>query len=121
MKPGRDLTVLWALRSPCNLGCDYCYFGTLDEHRDNPPTTLGALSHLPHGDLPFADITAFLDSMGHSRIGRVFLAGGEPLIWPRTIDVVDILTRAGVEVVVCTNGLPLRRDTVRTALLELRI
>jgi hypothetical protein len=59
MRKGRDLTVLWALRSPCNLGCDYCYFGTLEEHRESAPTALGALSHLPHGDLPVTAITAF--------------------------------------------------------------
>ncbi|MBC8091703.1 MAG: radical SAM protein, partial [Pseudonocardia sp.] len=121
MTKTRNLTVLWALRSPCNLGCDYCYFGTLEEHRDNPPTVLGALSHLPHGDLSFDRIAAFLTSVERSRIGRVFLAGGEPLIWPRTLQVIEILTRAGVEVVVCTNGLPLNRRGVRAALLDLGV
>ena len=54
MRPRPDVTVLWALRSPCNLGCDYCYFGTLEDDREAPPIPLGQLSHLPHGDLTLA-------------------------------------------------------------------
>ncbi len=36
--PMRDVTLLWALRSPCNLGCTYCYFGTIEDHKTAPPT-----------------------------------------------------------------------------------
>jgi MoaA/NifB/PqqE/SkfB family radical SAM enzyme len=118
MRPPRDLIVLWALRSPCNLGCDYCYFGTLEEHRQTPPTQPGQLSHLPHGDLTLAEITYFLSTVNRSRIKRVFLAGGEPLIWPPIGQVIKTLTRAGVEVIVCTNGIPLNRPAIRQILLD---
>ena len=116
MRRDRDLSLLWALRSPCNLGCRYCYFGTLEDDRALPPEQPGVLSHLPHGDLPFDQLAAFLGTAARSRLGRVFLAGGEPLIWPHAGDVVGLLTAAGVEVIVCTNGIPLNRPRVRRML-----
>lgn len=103
------VTLLWALRSPCNLGCRYCYFGTIEEHRETPPDQVGALSHLARNDLTLADISAFVDTLPGSRVERVFLAGGEPLIWPPIMDVVAAIKAAGVEVVLCTNGIPLNR------------
>lgn len=117
----RDVTLLWALRSPCNLGCRYCYFGTIEEHRIAPPTGAGQLSHLSRADLGMDEITAFLSSIGESAVRRVFLAGGEPLIWPHTLDVVQTLTAAGVRVVLCTNGIPLNRPEITERILELGV
>jgi MoaA/NifB/PqqE/SkfB family radical SAM enzyme len=114
----RDVTLLWALRSPCNLGCRYCYFGTIEDHRAHPPQQPGQLSHLSRTDLPAAEIDAFLASAADSAIRRVVLAGGEPLIWPHTLTVVASLTAAGVQVVVCTNGIPLNRPEIVDRLLD---
>ena len=121
MSPARDLSLLWALRSPCNLGCRYCYFGTLEDDRVQPPDRPGVLSHLPHGDLRFAQLQTFLATAAQSRIGRAFLAGGEPLIWPHTSDIAGLLTAAGIEVIVCTNGIPLNRAPVRAMLHRHRV
>ncbi len=43
------VSLLWALRTPCNLGCRYCYFGTMEEHR-GPARPARALSHLSRTD-----------------------------------------------------------------------
>jgi MoaA/NifB/PqqE/SkfB family radical SAM enzyme len=114
----REVTLLWALRSPCDLGCQYCYFGTIEEHRGAVPDRPGQLSHLAHTDLPLSEITRFLSTIGDSAIRRVFLAGGEPLIWPHTLAVIEALTAAGVEVIVCTNGIPLNRPGITRRLLR---
>jgi MoaA/NifB/PqqE/SkfB family radical SAM enzyme len=108
----RDLTILWALRSPCNLGCTYCYFGTIEEHRVNPPEQAGQMSHVARDDISLADITGFLSTAASSAIARVFIAGGEPLIWPPVFQVVAMLKEAGIEVVLCTNGIPLNRPQI---------
>lgn len=111
------VTLLWALRSPCDLGCRYCYFGTIEEHRLAMPDQPGQLSHLARTDLSAVAINEFLSTLGDSAIRRVFLAGGEPLIWPHTLAVIDTLTAAEVEVIVCTNGIPLNRPEITARLL----
>jgi MoaA/NifB/PqqE/SkfB family radical SAM enzyme len=118
----RDVTVLWALRSPCNLGCTYCYFGTIEEHRDQGvPTQSGQLSHLSRNDTSLADITAFCSTLADSAVGRIVIAGGEPLIWPPILSVLEQITQAGVEVVIATNGIPLNRPEITQRIVDLGI
>jgi MoaA/NifB/PqqE/SkfB family radical SAM enzyme len=117
----RDVTLLWALRSPCNLGCRYCYFGTIEEHRLTPPTQPGQLSHLSRDDLTHDEITAFASTLGQSAVRRVFLAGGEPLIWPHTLALVETLRSAGIDVVLCTNGIPLNRPEITQRIVDLGV
>ncbi|MCM3883534.1 radical SAM protein [Frankia sp. R82] len=114
-------TVLWALRSPCPLACEYCYFGALEEHRENPVTAPGTLSHLSRDDLPAGDVLAFARTIAGSAVQRVFLAGGEPLVWPPILSLIEILRSGGVEVVVCTNGIPLNRPEITRSLVELEV
>jgi MoaA/NifB/PqqE/SkfB family radical SAM enzyme len=115
----RDMTLLWALRSPCNLGCQYCYFGTVEEDRTTPRAQAGQLSHLSRDDVSLADITAFLSTLADSAVRRVFIAGGEPLIWPPVFTVAEMIKAAGAQVVMCTNGLPLTRPEITEQLIQL--
>ena len=111
----QGVTVLWALRSPCNLHCQYCYFGTLETPA---PTYTGALSHQGHRDVRLSALLAFAQTCSATVVRRVFLAGGEPLVWLGTRRVISALKAAGCEVVVCTNGLPLQHDDLCRFLLE---
>ena len=112
------LVVLWALRSPCNLGCRYCYFGTIEDHHRGLPQAPGSLSHLSREDLTSDEVLCFAHALIEGRARRVFLAGGEPLIWPPVLGLVEVLTAGGVEVVVCTNGVPLNRREIVDGLLD---
>jgi MoaA/NifB/PqqE/SkfB family radical SAM enzyme len=115
---GAATVLLWALRSPCDLGCRYCYFGTIEEHRAGPGAQPGQLSHLSRADLPAAEVLAFAATLAGSAVRRVFLAGGEPLRWPPALDLVRVIKSAGVQVVVCTNGIALNRPEIASALVE---
>ena len=117
----RDVTVLWALRSPCSLGCRYCYFGTPAEHRANPPTQVGQLSHMSRDDVSLDTVMAFLATTADSAIQRVFLAGGEPLNWLPALQIARTLKDAAVEVVICTNGIPLNKPAVAERIITLGI
>jgi len=117
----RDVTLLWALRSACNLGCTYCYFGTLEEHQASPPTGAGTLSHLSRDDLAITDVEAFAGTLPGSAVKRIFIAGGEPLIWPRTLDIAAMIKAAGIQVVLCTNGIPLNREDITERIIGLGV
>ena len=115
----RDVTLLWALRSSCAFGCPHCYFGTIEEHKDNPPGQAGALSHLSRTDLPANALTAFARTLAGSPVERVVIAGGEPLDWPGALEVISLIKDAGSQVVIATNGVPLTRPHVAERLVAL--
>jgi len=118
----RDVTLLWALRSPCAFSCPHCYFGTTEDHKAaGPPAQAGALSHLPRSDLPAGALTDFARTLHGSPVERVVIAGGEPLDWPGTLSLIAIAKDAGCQVVVATNGIPLARPQVTGRLVALGV
>lgn len=121
MNPDRPITLLWSLRSLCDLACPSCYFGDPLIHQIKPPTKTGQLSHLSPNDLKRREVLAFAHTLMDSAVGRIFVAGGEPLNWPGILDTLTIIKQAGIEVVVCTNGIPLTRPVMLRSLLDLGI
>jgi len=114
----QGVVILWAPRSPCNLGCQYCYFGTLeDEINRTMLLQVGELNHIGRNDVPFDTILEFVDSFTPDLVHRVFISGGEPLLWRDIHQMISALRSVGSEVVVCTNGLPLvdERTSARLA------
>jgi MoaA/NifB/PqqE/SkfB family radical SAM enzyme len=120
-RPTLTPTLLWALRSPCSKGCKYCYFGLIEDHRIAPVTEIGELSHPRRDDLNPAQILEFAQTLPGSRIRRVFLAGGEPLIWPPIITLIRVLKHGGLQIIVCTEGTPLNRPEITQSLVELGV
>src|ERR1039457_5378322 len=117
----RDVTLLWALRSPCAFACPHCYFGTIKEHTGKPPGQAGVLSHLSRTDLPANALTAFARTLASSPVERVVIAGGEPLDWPGALEVISLIKDAGCQVVIATNGVPLARPHVAERLVALGV
>ena len=119
MNQTRGITLLWALRSPCNLGCKYCYFGIVEEQRSRTlPLRPGELSHSGRNDLCLDAILGFIESFTPDLVHRVFIAGGEPLLWDGCYRVISALKAIGTEVVVSTNGLPLMDEGTSAWLVE---
>ncbi|WP_433206963.1 radical SAM protein [Nocardia sp. CA-107356] len=115
------MTLLWGLRSPCAFACPHCYFGTIEEHKSNPPEQAGVLSHLSRTDLSAEAVTAFARTLPGSDVERVVIAGGEPLDWPGTLGLISVIKDAGCAVVVATNGVPLTRPQVAQRLVDLGV
>ena len=86
---GPALTLLWAVRSHCaSHNCRYCYFGDADGQAPQAATP-GSLSHLSPDDLTADEVLAFAATLGRSAVRRVFLAGGEPLLWRPETRLID--------------------------------
>lgn len=114
-------TLLWALRSPCNLQCQYCYFGTIQTTPAPAERGIGTLTHYGTDDATLDDLLRFVTHLTPNSIKRAFLAGGEPLVWNGTFDVARALKRSGAEVVICTNGLPLQATDLVETLFDIGI
>lgn len=117
----RDVTLLWAPRSRCKFRCPHCYFGTIEEHRIDPPMLVGLLSHLSRRDLSDQEIVAFARTLPDSPVKRVVIAGGEPLDWPGALELISLVKDAGCQVVIATNGVPLTRPGMAEALVALGV
>ncbi len=51
-------------------------------------------------------------TLAGSPVWRIFLAGGEPLIWPPILDIIEAIKNNGVEVALCTNGIRLNQPDI---------
>ncbi len=119
----RGVTLLWAPRSPCTLGCLYCYFGTLGgpEDRSSGPSQPGELSHVGRNDLSIEQILPFISTIESGLVRRVFVAGGEPLVWRGILPMLLALKQRDIEIIVCSNGLALQKPVLCHTLLDIPI
>lgn len=106
----RNIQILWALKSNCNMRCRYCYFSK--EESNN-------LSYDNKNDLDINKILQVIKNF--NKIKRVFIAGGEPLIYNDTFELIKILKEQKCQVVLCTNGLLLNSKIILQKLIDLKI
>ncbi len=111
----KGIVLLWALRSTCNLRCRYCYF------KNRKPLHHGELSRSEHNDVSIDVILKFIESFRANIIRRVFIVGGEPLLWKGTFQVISALKGKGIDVIVSTNSLPLLNEKVSAWLINTNV
>jgi len=86
--------VLWEISRVCNLRCKHCLTAA-------PFSPAGSSLASPS---PFADYPPVIAAFREAGIFSVTLSGGEPLLHPDVIGIVDALNTAGISVDIATNG-----------------
>lgn len=80
----------------CDLRCSHCFVSATHEGSD---MSVGA-------------VEAAITRLQEARASNVTLTGGEPLVHPGLLEILDLLVAAGLEVTVCTNGVALTDEVV---------
>lgn len=98
MIPSAPIGVGWVIIGGCNLICRHCY---------------GNAEALPRRYLRGETVLEVADALVRSRVMRVVISGGEPLLHPDIVRVVRRLVDGGVSVILGTNGTSLTRTRLR--------
>jgi radical SAM protein with 4Fe4S-binding SPASM domain len=85
------------ITTACNLSCGHCYLGAPDK-----------------AELSLAEIASVLDQFGKMQGLRILITGGEPLLHSRFADVNDLLPGYAFRKVLLTNGMLLRRESIKS-------
>lgn len=96
------IDILWALISPCNLRCKYCYFGDPNNHFTWTSKT----------SVKRDDMFRFAYILGDTDVKRVFLAGGEPTQLRFLPDLVRIISQQGIDTAISTNGILMDKELI---------
>jgi len=91
--------VVWNITRQCNLHCAHCYIAAIDQPDTEELDTEKALR--------------VVDQLVAFEIPVLLLSGGEPLVRPDILQVVQYATRSGLRVGISTNGTELTQDVVR--------
>ncbi|WP_147821947.1 radical SAM/SPASM domain-containing protein [Salidesulfovibrio onnuriiensis] len=96
---GQLLTMELELSRICNLRCIYCYAGSGEKLAN---------------EISFEEITDALDQGKALGVRKVIvLGGGEPMAYPRIMDVLRAIHARGLEMELFTNGILLTREIVQ--------
>lgn len=98
-------TILWAINSKCKFKCKYCYLNfPIDE---NP---INNINNIEEKDIDEEKIIKFISRFRELDIGRVFIAGAEPLSYAdKTFKIINKLKENNIQVILCTNGYTLEK------------
>lgn len=84
-----DLKVMLQITTRCNLHCKHCFLSATKSGQDL------SYSHF---------ISHILDKLIESKVKKVTLTGGEPLLHPSILDMVSALHNVGIQSCICTNA-----------------
>jgi AdoMet-dependent heme synthase len=85
--------LIFELTTKCTHKCTYCYNVWLEKE------------DYPRGHMPFSKIKELFDDLlDQIHLSGIALAGGEPLLHPEIIDIVDYFSKKNIPVGVATNG-----------------
>lgn len=87
--------ICWNITSKCNLKCDFCF-----APRDTK-------------DLTFTQIKKSLKKLKDFGVNRITFSGGEPLLHPQILEILDYTNKLGMRPTLSTNGLLLDQVTIR--------
>jgi len=82
--------VVWNVTRTCNLKCVHCYSDSFAEKYPGELTHEQALANID-------DVAAF-------KVPALLFSGGEPLVRPDTLDLMEYATKKGLRVTLSTNG-----------------
>lgn len=88
--------VVWNLTKSCNLNCPFCYY---DAGTKSGPGAVGNAAAAP-----YALARDVVKQIKQAKIRFVLLSGGEPLLYPKILDLIKSLTSSSIRVGISTNG-----------------
>lgn len=89
-----NIMILWALGSPCNLRCRYCYFGI--------PENKVLKSKV--SDITTKEALNFIENLSRLSIKRICIAGGEPLLNKNIFKILNAIKKIQIQTTIATNG-----------------
>ncbi|MEE8442110.1 MAG: radical SAM protein, partial [Dehalococcoidia bacterium] len=86
----RRPVVVWNSTRRCNLHCQHCYTDSKDQSYP--------------GELTNTEARAFIKDLSDYGVPVLLFSGGEPLVRPDLLELVNLAVQGGVRAVLSTNG-----------------
>ena len=86
----RKPIVVWNITRTCNLKCVHCY--------------ADASARKFKGELDWEQCCAVIDDLADYKVNALLFSGGEPLVHPRFMELLERATGKGLKVTISTNG-----------------
>lgn len=95
----RKPIVVWNITRTCNLRCIHCY--------------ADASSSRYSGELDWEQCSSVIDDLADYNVSALLFSGGEPMVHPRFMDLVEKATGKGLKITISTNGTRITPDIAR--------
>lgn len=83
--------IVWNLTKSCNLNCIFCYYNAKRNFSGN-------------GDINFNLAKRIVQQLKQAKIKHILLSGGEPLIYPKILNLLERLASFSIYIGISTNG-----------------